>query len=500
MLAVRRTLGARARALALAAVAAWSCTPGPRYHVPPTLVPSARTYHELPGSWKLARPADAIPRGRWWTMFREPELDALQARLAIHNQSIAQAIHNYQAARAEIRAARAQYFPTLSVGPSASSSRSGAISDDFGVRTTIYSLPADVSWAPDLFGRVRSTVRQRQYGAQQSAADLESTRLLAQAQLAELYFQIRGQDALQELLDATVASNVEVVELTRSRYRNGLENESAVVQAELTLQTARVQATNAALLRAQFEHAIATLLGVPATGFRMPRRALLASPPVIPTGAPSQLLERRPDIASAERAMARANAEIGAGYAAYYPVITLTGMAGFAASELASLLTWPARTWSFAATLAETVFDGGARRAAVDQAIATYHAAVASYRQTVLAAFQQVEDFLARVRVLEVEIAQQRTAVALAERAFELERQRYQAGLDPYIQLMLQQNALLAARQALVTLQVQHITAAVTLVQALGGGWDRSALPTPAEVSAKPGRSGPERRRTAPDR
>jgi NodT family efflux transporter outer membrane factor (OMF) lipoprotein len=492
-----------ARRALCAAVLSAGCLVGPTYHVPATRTPVAPGYKEsrrIVGTWKVASPSDAIPRGRWWTMFHEPELDALEARLNISNQTIAQAFASYMAARAQIRGARAQYFPTVTAAPSATWLRSSGVSSTGTVvsgvgaqastsvvgRREIFSAPIDVSWAPDLFGRVQSAVRQRQYAAQVSAADLESLRQLAQATLAQTYFQIRGQDALQELLDATVAADEQVVVLTRSRYSKGIENEAAVVQAELTLTIARVQATNAGVLRARYEHAIAMLVGVPATDFSLPRRALLATPPPIPTGAPSQLLERRPDIAAAERQMASANATIGIGYAAYYPLVTLSGDAGFVSSTIETLFTWPSRVWAIGASLSETLFDGGQRRATIDQAIAAYNANVASYRQTVLAAFQQVEDALAQTQILSAVVEQQRTAVALAQRAFELEKLRYEAGLDPYIILLVQQTALLAARQTLVTLQVEQMTSAVSLVEALGGGWDRSELPTPSQVSEPP--------------
>ncbi|MDB4952729.1 MAG: Heavy metal efflux outer membrane protein CzcC family [Myxococcales bacterium] len=494
----RRVLGA--------IVVSASCAVGPAYHVPTARTPTAMAYKEA--GWKVASPSDAIPRGRWWQMFHEPELDALEAQLNINNQTIALAFENYLMARAQIRFARASYFPTVTAAPSATWFRSSGVSgtgatgvggtgatgsvvgtsgtSSVAGRHVVYVAPVDASWAPDLFGRVRYAVRQRQYGAQVSAADLESTRLLQQSMLAQTYFQIRAQDALQVDLDATVAANEQIVALTRSRFTAGIDSEVVVVQAELTLQNSRVQATNAAILRTRFEHAIATLIGVPATELTLPRRALHAVPPPIPTGTPSQLLERRPDIAAAERQMASANAVIGLGYAAYYPLITLTGDVGFASAAIDTLFSWPSRIWSIGANLAETLFDGGARRATIDQAIASYNASVANYRQTVLVAFQQVEDNLAATRILAAEVKQQRTAVELALRAFELERERYEKGLDPYINLAVQQTALLAARQALVSLESQQMTSAVLLVEALGGGWTRSALPTPDQVSKPP--------------
>ena len=467
------------------------CLVGPRYEVPPAPVPHAAHYKE--GTWKIATPADAIPRGAWWVMFCQPELDALQAQLNITNQTIVAAAENYLSARAQVRVAEAQYFPTLTFMPSLArghspgvvganpTSLTGGLTTGGGAGFTgyfkSYVLAGEASWAPDLFGRVRYTVRQRRYTAQAAAADLESTRLAAQAALAETYFQLRGQDALVQLLGATVATNAEILELIRTRYNEGLENESTLVQAEQTLEASRVQATNAGILRAQYEHAIATLLGIPASDFSIARRALLATPPPIPVGTPSQLLERRPDIAAAERRMATANAAVGLGYTAYYPTITLTGALGVASQAVSKLFEWPSRLWSLGANAAQTIFDAGARGANIDSLIAQYNATVADYRQTVLVAFQQVEDLLAQTRILVDVIERQRATVVLAERALALERARYEAGLDPYIDLMTQQTTVLAARQLLVSYEVQRMIAAVQLVQALGGGWDRTALP-----------------------
>jgi NodT family efflux transporter outer membrane factor (OMF) lipoprotein len=484
---------------ALCAAALSTACVGPAYHVPRAPTPVAAAYKEAHGMWKLATPLDAIPRGRWWEMFHEPELDALENRLNVDNQTIALAAENTLQARAQIRAARASYFPTVTADPSATWFRStGALgvgaataatagsqgSSSLAGRHVVYTAPIDASWAPDLFGRVRYAVHQRQYAAQVSAADLESTRLAVQATLAQSYFQLHAQDTLEDQLAATVNADRQIADLTRLQFTAGLTTEIAVVQADLTLRTARVQATSAGLLRAQLEHAIATLLGVPATDFAVPRRGLTARPPRIPTGTPSQLLERRPDVAGAERRMASASAVIGLGYTAYYPLVTLTASAGFESATLHGLFDWPSRIWALGASVAETVFDGGARRANLDQAIAAYHASVASYRQTVLAAFQQVEDALAALRILAEELVDQRAVVELAQQAFELEKARYEKGLDPYIDLAIQQTALLAAQQALVGLESSQMVFAVALVEALGGGWDRSELPTPGQVSA----------------
>jgi NodT family efflux transporter outer membrane factor (OMF) lipoprotein len=476
------------RMMALLPLVLAGCTVGPKYRRPSAPVPITSAYKEsrAAGTWKVADPSDAMLRGKWWEIFGEPELNGLEQRLNLDNQTIKQAFELYMAARAQIRVAQAAYYPTVSVGPSVTTSQSsGSNGGGGGQRSTAWSAPVDASWAPDLWGRVRNTVRQAQYGAQISAADLESQRLLEQATLAQTYFQIRGQDALQEVLDAAVAADEQVLALTRSLYETGIGTEVAVVQAAQTLQTARVQATNVKSLRAQFEHAIATLLGAPATALSIPKRAQLVTPPLIPTGTPSQLLERRPDIAAAERAMAQANATIGIGYAAYYPTLTLSGTAGFASSALSTLFTWPSSFWSVGGSVSQTVFDGGLRRATVDQFIAQYNATVAGYRQTVLAAFQQVEDFLAQAAILSQAIEEQKENVALAQEAFDLEKVRYETGVDPYLNLMTQQIILLGTQQTLVNLQVQRMTAVVLLIQALGGGWDRSDLPTPNQVSQK---------------
>ncbi len=477
----------RGRALAIIAYASVAgCLVGPAYHPPPPPTPKATGYKEA-GTWKLARPGDAIPRGRWWTIFGEPELDALQAQLNISNQSIAIAVANYVAARAQIRSARA----VLPDGDRRAGGGVGALGrrDRHRARNkgggnvgrfNAYVLPADVSWAPDLFGRVRSAVRQRQYSAQAIAADLESTRLLAQAQLTETYFLLRGQDALQELLDATVVANQQIVDVIRERFDRGIENGSVVVRPSSS-------SKRLACPSHERRHPARPLRALDRDAARRPGDRLRAcqarrppaKPPSIPLSTPSQLLERRPDIASAERKMAAANATIGIGYAAYFPVLSLSGTGGFASEALRSLFDWPHRIWAIGSTLSQTIFDGGQRRAIIDQAVAEYNATVASYRLTVLAAFQQVEDLLSQLRVLELALEQQRKATDLAQRAFDFERQRYQAGLDRYTDLMLQQTALLGARQLLVALQVQQMSSAVELVQALGGGWDRSQLPPP---------------------
>jgi NodT family efflux transporter outer membrane factor (OMF) lipoprotein len=479
------------------------CTVGPRYHAPVT-PPSAPAYKEAPspsqesGTWTVAQPSDAKLRGKWWEIFNDPELNALEDQLDINNQNIKQYFENFMEARAVVREARSQFFPTLSAVPSISHSRTsanvgavtttttGTTTSSTGYQSTLYSLPLEASWAPDLWGKVRNTVRQAQYSAQMSAADLENERLTEQASLAEYFFEIRGQDELQRLYNETVAADQKELDLTRSLYEAGMTTEISVVEAETTLESAQAGATNVGIARAQYEHAIAMLVGKAATGFAIPVKPMVVAPPPIPVGVPSELLERRPDVAAAERTMAAANASIGIARAAYYPNLSLTGEAGFESSSIGSWLSWPSRFWSVGTSLSETIFDAGLRRATVQQYVATYNADLAAYRQTVLTAFQQVEDALAEVRILSKQIQQEQAAVNSAQTYLKLEEARYDTGIDPYVDVLIAQNTVLSDLQVLNNLQVQEMTSAVALIQALGGGWDNSQLPTPAQVTQKP--------------
>src|SRR5271168_1913681 len=480
------------------------CVVGPKYHAPSPPQPPAPEYKESPtqsqdnGDWTVAQPADAKLRGKWWEIFNDPELNALEEQLDINNQNIKQFFENFMEARAIVREARSQYFPTLSVAPSFTRSRTSGNLNTAPVNTsgtgttakqrqsTVYSLPLEASWEPDLWGKVRNTVRQAQYAAQVSAADLESERLTEQASLAEYFFEIRGQDELQKIFDETVDADQKAYDLTRSLYEAGIDDQISVVEAETTLRSAQAGATNVGVARAQYEHAIAVLIGQTATNFSIPVKPMTVAPPPIPVGIPSELLERRPDVAAAERTMAEANAAIGIAYAAYYPNLTLTGEGGFESSAFHNWLSWPSRFWSLGASIPETIFDAGLRRTTVQQYVATYNADLAGYRQTVLTAFQQVEDDLAEVRILSKEIQQQQEAVNSAQTFLKLEQGRYDTGIDPYIDVLIAQTTLLSDQQTLNTLQVEQMTAAVALVEALGGGWDRSQLPTPQQVTEKP--------------
>jgi NodT family efflux transporter outer membrane factor (OMF) lipoprotein len=350
----------------------------------------------------------------------------------------------------------------------------------------VFSIPADVSWEPDLWGKVRNTVRASQYTAQLTAADLENERLTEQASLAEYFFEIRGKDALQKLLNETVEADKKALEAVRAAYDTGVGDQISVVEAQTTLESAQSAAINLGIARSQYEHAIATLIGKPASAFSIPVEAKTSAPPPIPVGLPSQLLERRPDIAAAERNMAAANAQIGVARAAFYPALTLSATGGMDSSAIKNLLDWPSRFWSVGPSISETVYDGGLRRATVNQYIATYNANVAAYRQAVLTAFQQVEDALAAVRILSQQIRRQQEAVDSSQTFLRLELGRYDTGIDPYIDVVTAQTTLLLNQESLAILQVQQMTASVQLIEALGGGWDRSKLPTPFQVMEKP--------------
>jgi len=494
-------------AAALCALLA-GCNVGPKY-VPPAIT-APPVYKESPtqfkeaDGWTVAQPQDATLRGNWWEIYNEPELNALEGQLNIDNQNIRQSFENFMEARALVREARSQFFPTVSIGPSytrsqtssniGSSSKTGASSGNSssstvaptGQQSQVFSLPASVSWEPDLWDKVRNTVRSNQYQAQLSAADLENERLTEQASLAEYFFEIRGQDALQKILDETVEADKKDVQSEQARYDTGVDDEISLVEAQTTLATAESTAINLGVARAQYEHAIAMLVGKPASSFSIPVKPQTSAPPPIPVGLPSQLLERRPDVAAAERNMASANAQIGVAYAAYYPALTLSGNGGMESSAIGKLLEASSRFWSVGPAISETVYDGGLRRATVNQYIATYNADLAAYRQSVLTAFQQVEDYLAAVRILSQQIERQQEAVNSAQKFLKLELARYNTGIDPYIDVVTAQTTLLSNQQTLATLQVQQMTASVELIQALGGGWNRSQLPTPAQVTPKP--------------
>ncbi len=480
------------------------CVVGPKYHRASIDTPVA--YKELTppdfqntDGWKVAQPKDDALRGKWWEIFNNPQLNALEEKVNVSNQSIAAAAASFLAARALVKEARSQLFPTVTTNPaitvqrpSATSSRGGSSS---GTGTgssssspgtfTDYTLPFDATWQPDLFGRIRNTVRSAAYGAQASAADLENTRLTVQAEVAVDYFQLRGQDTLKELLDSTVIAFQQSLDLTRALYDTGIDSEEAVAQAETQLEATKAQDAALGIQRAQFEHAIAMLTGQPASTFSIPIEPPNSNPPAIPFGVPSQLLERRPDIAAAERLVAQANAQIGIARAAYFPTVTLSATAGLESTSFATWFTWPSRFFSLGPAAAETLFDAGLRRATVMQFRAQYDETVANYRQAVLTGFQQVEDNLASLRILSVELQHQNAAVKSAERNLALATDRYKLGIDPYLNVITAQTSLLSNQETAVTLRIQQMTASTGLIEALGGSWDASQLPSPAQLVSK---------------
>ncbi|HXA82833.1 MAG TPA: efflux transporter outer membrane subunit [Methylomirabilota bacterium] len=484
------------------------CMVGPKYHQPAaTVQPPAAAYKELPaenppaGQWKVAQPQDALLHGKWWEIYSDPELNALEDQLNINNQNIKVSFENFMEARTLVTQARAQLYPTLGTTPSFTRSQSSAnLRNNVGatgtagsgaanVYSTLTEVPFQASWEPDVWGKVRNTIRNAQYNAQLSAADLENERLTEQASLAVFFFELRGQDAMQQILNDTVQADQKSVDLARARYETGVDTLLSLVEAQVTLQQAQSASTNLGIARAQFEHAIAVLVGTSASGFSMPYKPLNAAPPAIPVGIPTQLLERRPDIAASERAMAAANAQIGIATAAYYPNLTLSAQGGFESSALQNLLTWPSRFWSVGPSVSQSIFDAGLRRATVNQFVAVYNADVASYRQTVLTAFQQVEDSLAEVRILSAQIQQQQLAVESAQKFLELSLVRYETGVDTYLNVLVAQTTLLTDQQQLSSLQTLEMTSSVQLIEALGGGWDHSQLPTPAQVTKKVSKS-----------
>lgn len=461
------------------------CTVGPNYVRPPVVAPPA--YKEMEG-WKVAEPQDAILRGAWWEIFQDPELNALEAQVSISNQTLAAAEAQVRQAQAAVQAARASYYPTLAIGIGVTNLRQPGlgIASSKAQTTTNYSLPLDASWEPDLWGRVRRSVESQQAGAQASAADLESARLSAQAALAQSYFTLRELDAQRQLLDATVAAYQKSLELTQNRYASGVASRADVVQAETQLKTIQAQAIDVGVQRAQLEHAIAAFTGTPASTFSLPVVPLAAVPPTIPVGVPSELLERRPDVAAAERRIAAANAQIGVAEAAFFPTLTLNASVGFQSTGLSSWLSWPSRFWAVGPAISELVFDGGLRRAEVAQARAAYDATVASYRQTVLTAFQGVEDNLAALRILEEEARVQAEAVQAAEQSVTLTTNQYTAGTVSYLNVIVTQTAALANDSTAVAILGRRMTASVLLIEALGGGWDAASLGSVGSSAATP--------------
>ena len=518
-----------------------ACNPAPKYARPPAQTPQTfkeatpQEYKEGAG-WKPAQPGDARIRGKWWEIYNDPQLSRLEEQIAISNQNIAVAEANFRAARSLVAYARSSLLPNISVAPAYTNSRfsqtsrgvnvigggtaagggavsgtgvggtgvgtgtgtgtgtstgtSGGTSSGVGGTSSTgilnnFSFPISVSYEVDLWHRIRNEIASDVYSAEASAADIATALLSTQAQLAQDYFEIRALDTQRGILRDTVANYRETLNLTLSRFRGGIASDEDVSQAQTQLDTAIAQETDVSVARATYEHAIATLIGKPPASFSLPTAPFVPNPPPVPVAVPSALLERRPDIASAERRVASANAQIGVARAAYYPALDLSIRGGLQSSQAAQWFTWPSRFWSLGPTLGETLFDAGARRAANEQARANYDAAVATYRQTVLGVFQSVEDNLSTLRILSQEVAEQRTAVNSANHYLDLSLVRYRGGVDSYLNVITAQNLVLTNRETEIQLQLRQMTASVGLVLALGGGWDASQLPTAQQLSAK---------------
>jgi NodT family efflux transporter outer membrane factor (OMF) lipoprotein len=463
------------------------CTVGPNYRRPAAEVPA--TYKEV-GNWKPAQPNEQSLGGNWWELFQDPQLNSLEQKVDVSNQNLKASEAQYTQARALVRYSRADLFPTVSVNPSAtrnktSKNRPPPNSIFNGITTNDYQIPFELSYQVDVWGRVRRTVEASRDQAQASAADLATVNLSMHSQLALYYFQARLLDAEEQLLNSTVTQYEQALALIESRYAGGIASDVEVEQARTQLETTRAQAIDVGVARAQYEHAVAVLIGKPPAEFTLPPLPLTMPPPSIPVALPSELLERRPDIAAAERRMAAANAQIGVAKAAYYPNIGLGAAGGFESSAITTLLSGPSILWSAGPSAALTLFDVGRRRSASDQAVAAYDQAVANYRQTVLTGFQQVEDNVAALRILEHEAQVQNDAVAAAQKYLELAVTRYKGGVTSYLEVTTAQSAALSDEVTAVNILGRRMVDAVTLVQALGGGWNSSELPDRPECCGK---------------
>jgi NodT family efflux transporter outer membrane factor (OMF) lipoprotein len=479
----RQIIAASALLLALA-----GCTVGPNYRKPS--VPDAPAWKEnsVPppnppdGTWKQAQPSDQVLRGTWWQMYGDSQLNALEDKIAVSNQTLLAATQQYFEAREQVQVARSQYYPTLAAGPSISRTResynqSNTVPGVTRYQYNTFSLAGQAQWQPDFWGQVRRTVEQARASAQASAAQLANVELSVRAELATDYFQLRGLDAQKKLLDDTVASYEEYLKLTQIRFKGGVATDSDVALAQTQLEQTRAQDIDVGVARAQFEHAIATLTGVPPAQFSLPLDPLDGQVPSIPVGLPSQLLERRPDIAQAERQTDAANAQIGIAIAAYYPNIALNGSGGMLSGNPGTWIQGPSEMWSLGASATELLFDAGRRHAITRQSHEAYEAQVATYRQSVLNAFQEVEDNLAALRILDQESGVQESAVEAAQRSLKLSTNRYKGGVTTYLEVLTAQTTQLSNERTQTDIETRQFVASVQLILALGGGWDTSQLP-----------------------
>jgi NodT family efflux transporter outer membrane factor (OMF) lipoprotein len=465
-----------------------ACTVGPDY-VRPQMAGMPTEFKEMQG-WQPARPQELTLNGKWWEMFNDPALNALIEQIDISNQNLAESAASFRKAMALVQSARAAYSP--SVGLSAGKTRSGSIVNGASQVKDTYSSALSATWEMDVWGRIQRNVEANEASAQASAADLAATRLSAQALLAQDYLQLRVLDAQQNLLEDTVAAYQRSYQLAQNQYAVGFAAKSDVIQAQTQLKTAQAAALDNGVSRAQLEHAIALLVGQPASTFSIKPMPLTAIAPPIPAGVPSMLLERRPDVASAERLVAAANANIGVAQAAYYPSLTLSASGGFTSTNgIANLLSLPSRVWSLGPSLSQVVFDGGALRAASSQAIASYDLAAATYKQAVLTAFQEVEDNLVALRILEQEAAVQNEALQSARQAVILITNQYKAGTVSYTSVVTAQATALNSEISALSILNRRMAASVLLTKALGGGWseqnvlDMQQLAEQAKASKK---------------
>ncbi|HEY2457368.1 MAG TPA: efflux transporter outer membrane subunit [Candidatus Acidoferrum sp.] len=474
---------------ALIVMLLFGCEVGPKYSR--ATAPTTPAFKEAPpqsfteaGNWKTAQPDDQTLRGKWWEVFGDPELNDLEEQLTISNQNLKVAETRLREARAAVRFNRAAQFPTISVGPSIQSVHASANRPYIQTtgNTGDFILPVDLSYEVDLWGRIRRTVAAAREEAQATAADYATAGLSLHAELAIDYFEIRSADAQKQLLDQTVKAYSDALELTTNRFKGGVAPKSDVAQAKTQLETTQVQDTDVTVARAQFEHAIAILIGKPPAELNLAAAPLDRLPPTIPGLLPSQLLERRPDIAAAERRMAEANQQIGIARAAYFPTLSLGATAGFEGTSLLNWLNWPSRLWAVGPQMSETLYDGGRRRANSETAIAGYDGAIATYRQTTLTAFQEVEDNLAALRILDSEAQQQQEATSSAQESLQLFTNRYKGGVDTYLQVITAQTIALQNERNEVDILRRRMDASVLLIKAVGGGWSTAELPKEASL------------------
>jgi NodT family efflux transporter outer membrane factor (OMF) lipoprotein len=448
-----------------------ACAVGPSYHRPK--FDAAPDYKEA-GDWKSSEPSDVLNRGPWWELYNDDALNQLEVRIDISNENVKAAAVAFDQARALVAQARAGYWPTVSASLSRQRGAAGTarphITNDAGL---------SANWDLDIWGKIRRTTESNRASAQASAAALAAARLSAQSELATDYFELRAQDQLQKLLDDTVEAETQSLKIAESRYRFGVAARADVVSAQAQLLSSQAQQVNAKIQRAVLEHAIAVLIGQQPASFSLSPSSMRADVPTVPAGIPSTLLERRPDVAEAERKMAAANAEIGVATAAYFPDLTLSGSDDYTGSSMSHLIRASNRIWSIGPALAETLFDGGLRHAQVAQARAAYEGTVDTYRQTVLAGFQQVEDELVTLRVLEQQAGIEDAAVAAAREAEKLTLNQYKAGTVPYSSVITAQTARLSAEQTALAVLSSRLQASVALIDAVGGGWNASQLPLP---------------------